>query len=127
MAKKVKSFFTDENVEHGNSKYPWHHWSNGDIWEAVKGRDFDCMVTSFRGTLYNQAVSMGLRVKIRTRPKMGKVRFSFYNPSVVKPPTETPEETKPVRAVIPEECLTSFPPDLNTYTPLHVVFGEGLT
>ena len=82
-------------------------------------------VTSFRGILYNKAVTMGLKVKVRTRPKMGKVRFSFFNPSVVAPP-ETPKEPTPIRVVVSDECLSSFPTDINTFTSETVSFGDGL-
>lgn len=93
MACKVKSFFKGGS-SHGNTKYPWEVWSDGNIWEVVKGKDFDCTTQSLIGAAWNYAARNGLKVTVRTRKKLGIIRMKFWNPALVEddnPPAEKDE------------------------------------
>ena len=82
MAKKVLSFFDGSSTGHGNAKYPWDRWADGNIWEVTAGVDFDCKPISFRGILYSYAKRSGLKLQVQSLTRMGKLRFRFYNPAV---------------------------------------------
>jgi len=89
MAKKVMSFFSGtKGPEHGNCMYPWDTWADGNIWEAVKGADFDCELSSFRGLLHSHASRSGIKVQLQTLTRLGKVRFRFYNPALESSETD---------------------------------------
>ncbi len=66
---------TDKMPAHGNQRYDWDLWENGQQWEARRGRDFKCSVESFRSMLSNRARARGTSVE--TRVKGGTVVFQF--------------------------------------------------
>jgi hypothetical protein len=123
MARKVESFWTGPNSNtntHGNTKYPWNEWSNGQIWELTIGVDFKCRTQSMRGVLYNHARRVSLSVRIQTITNLGKLRFQFYNKelSAVSPQPETAEPT-------PEVSDVSIFNTVEVVTPMtdHPVYG----
>lgn len=46
MAKTLKKF-----PQRPHSIYPWGQWSDGQIWRATRGADFDCAPEVFRATI----------------------------------------------------------------------------
>jgi hypothetical protein len=61
---------------HGNAKYPWALWVNGEVHKAKKGRHFTIEVEAFRKSLSSHASSHGLRVT--TRVSGDVVTFQFF-------------------------------------------------
>lgn len=49
------------------SKYDWTRLLNGDIWELVQGKDFDCSPENFRIQAYKRAKLEGKRVRATVR------------------------------------------------------------
>ena len=49
MAKTIESFPT--NFDKRN-KYPWHEWANGQIWQVVRGVDFETSSRGFSNLVY---------------------------------------------------------------------------
>lgn len=45
------------------SKYDVKTWFNGDVWKLTEGVDFNVPVPSFRGSLYNQASKLGVKIE----------------------------------------------------------------
>tara|TARA_R100000306_G_C4356527_1_gene133018 strand:- start:231 stop:599 length:369 start_codon:yes stop_codon:yes gene_type:complete len=122
MAKKVLAFFDGSVSGHGNTKYPWDSWADGNIWEVTMGVDFDCQPTSMRGILYHFAKSRGLKVQVRSIARLGKMRFRFYNPLIEA------EETAPVVDTVKQEDFQTITPDVtNTTSSGFKCFGDGLT
>lgn len=124
MAKKVLAFFDGSSTGHGNTKYPWDMWADGNIWEVTMGLDFDCKPASFRGVLYSHAKRSGLKIQIQTLTRMGKVRFRFYNPLVEGDLTD-----KSGKPEIDEVTVQFVPaPDVTNTTSTEMkCFGDGLT
>ena len=64
-------------------KYPWDEWSNGRIWTASFGEDFQTKPESFRQYLHNEATKRGLKVHTRIITAWDappEVMFRFYHP-----------------------------------------------
>lgn len=36
------------------SKYPWHRWLDGRVWQLKMGEDFECKLGTFRSLVVNQ-------------------------------------------------------------------------
>ena len=122
MAKKVLAFFDGSDTgQHGNCKYPWDAWADGNIWEVTFGTDFNCKLASMRGILYTFAKSRGMKVQVRSLIRLGKMRFRFYNPAIES------VETAPVVGKAKEEdfeiVTTNTTPEQATG---FAVFGDGL-
>lgn len=109
MAKKVLSFFDGSTNGHGNAKYPWDRWADGNIWEVTAGVDFDCKPVSFRGILYSYAKRSGLKLQVQSLTRMGKLRFRFYNPAVeeltTEPVVEVPAAEEKAEEVFAESAV----------------------
>ena len=109
MAKKVLSFFDGSTSGHGNAKYPWDRWADGNIWEVTAGVDFDCKPVSFRGVLYSYAKRSGLKLQVQSLTRMGKLRFRFYNPAVeeltTEPVVEVPAAEEKAEEVFTESAV----------------------
>ena len=109
MAKKVLSFFDGSSTGHGNAKYPWDRWADGNIWEVTAGVDFDCKPISFRGILYSYAKRSGLKLQVQSLTRMGKLRFRFYNPAVeeltTEPVVEVPAAEEKAEEVFAESAV----------------------
>ena len=119
MAKKVLEFFDGTpKGDHGNSKYPWNQWGDGNIWEITLGTDFDCKVVSMRGVLYSYAKRAGLKLQAQCLMRLGKIRFKFYNEKVEEQKDAT-EATVVVEADEPQivQPCQGTRAELNAPTP----------
>ena len=76
MAKRLETF---EFKQKRTSKYLWHEWGNGDIWQLTRGEDFEASTTSLRNTIHKQANSMGLKARVRVVDE-DTVVTQFYKP-----------------------------------------------
>lgn len=56
-------------VPHGNEKYPWEQWENGEEHTAIKGEDFTISAKSFRNSLTARAAKIGRKVATSVRSK----------------------------------------------------------
>lgn len=81
MARTLEDF--DFASAHGNAKYPWADWSNGETWQIERGQDFDCDVDVMRGQIIVRARKDGRRVETRVVREPGgsdQVVFRFLGP-----------------------------------------------
>ena len=46
-------------------KYPWDEWTDGSIWQILRGRDYDVETRSIQATLFSHATFSELRVRTR--------------------------------------------------------------
>ena len=53
MAKVLGSF--DFQQSESKTKYPWHKWSDGQIWELVEGEDYLVSYGSMRSMIHMRA------------------------------------------------------------------------
>lgn len=77
MAKVVTGIDWDSHARQPGpkAKYPWTDWMNGEVWEAVKGTDFDITCQNFVASLHAKARAKGMKCKTRTMND--KVHFQF--------------------------------------------------
>lgn len=60
------------------TKYPWHLWTDGNVWLVRQGIDYQCQRDSFITNLHGAARRMGLKVSVRSsRTDDALVRFQF--------------------------------------------------
>lgn len=76
---------TVEMPPHGNTKYPWELWEDGQTHIARAGRHFSISADSFRRSLQKHAADMrsrGHKVKVKTNVSRDEkvVTFFFYEP-----------------------------------------------
>jgi len=68
MARVVSTYkFKTERAKGGPGRpavYPWDRWTDGRVWKATEGVDFQTARNVFRSTLANRAVRTGYTVKI---------------------------------------------------------------
>lgn len=85
MARIVQSF--DDDL--GTRRYPWHEWTDGNIWEIMKGEDYVVATENMRVNLHERARQHGLSVKTqKVRNPSEGLRFQFRTkPSGPKPLT----------------------------------------
>jgi hypothetical protein len=88
----------------GNSKYPWKRWTNGEPWEVVHGKDFECTPGSLVVYLYHKATSMDMNVRVSVRRGKGKrpdqVVFQFWKRVEDEPAASQYRKLKRVKAGI---------------------------
>jgi hypothetical protein len=63
------------------AKYPWDEWTDGSIWQIVRGRDYD-VERSIQATIFSHATYTKLRVRTRcvfVDDREGLV-FQFFDP-----------------------------------------------
>lgn len=119
MAKKVLEFFDGTpKGDHGNAKYPWNQWGDGNIWEITLGTDFDCKTVSMRGVLYSYAKRAGLKLHAQCLMRLGKIRFRFYN-ETVEEQNDAAEATVVVESAEPQivQPCQGTRAELNAPTP----------
>lgn len=87
----------------GKPIYPWSKWTNGEVWEATKGVDYQCESGSFVVYLHKRALDLRTSddmndVRVQTKLKRGgdgkpdRVVFQFIK--TVKTPIEPDIGTK---------------------------------
>jgi hypothetical protein len=59
MAKRLDEFPPLSN-RGTPSKYPWTEWLDGNVWELVPGKDFNCSITTMRSQFAIRARMRGL-------------------------------------------------------------------
>lgn len=64
-----------ERLVPATQKYPWHKYTNGEAWQAKKGRDFACSPLGFKNALHAHANRKGFSVT--TAIKGDAVEFQF--------------------------------------------------
>ena len=77
MARRVDSF--KEGLP--SRRYPWHEWTDGSIWEILRGEDYDVPTENMRVNLHERANHEYKRVRtsiVRPSPKQEGLRFQFY-------------------------------------------------
>lgn len=80
------------------AKYPWSEWTNGAIWQAKEGADFESTTKTFVQGLYAYGKRHGLKVEARTNAEGGLVAFRF-----MEAPQEAQDETPQDEEVAPQE------------------------
>lgn len=65
---------------HGNTKYPWELWQNGEWHTAKRGRQFTIEAESFRKSLGSRAAAEDLNVTTRVSGDTVTFRFSAKEP-----------------------------------------------
>jgi hypothetical protein len=71
------------------SRYPWDEWTNGSIWQAKVGEDFDTSVKTFSQGLYAYGKRHGMKTEVRTVDDT-TVAFCFFPGEQVATPAEAP-------------------------------------
>ena len=56
--------------------YPWADWTDGSVWSAKEGKDFNCSPASFQTALHLRARHQGLTVTTGS-PEPGVIEFQF--------------------------------------------------
>lgn len=69
-----------QTIRHGNTKYPWQLWMDGNTHIAIAGRDFDegMSVQSFQSSLSAKAKRNGMKIKSGSDGNV--VTFRFIHP-----------------------------------------------
>ncbi len=62
------------------SKYPWHEWMDGDVWEIEAQKDFTCQYASFVTLSHDVARKRGGKVRTK-RLRNGNVLLQFKGKS----------------------------------------------
>jgi hypothetical protein len=62
---------------HGNTRYPWPVWTNGEPHWAKAKKDFHCSAEAFRRALYTHARRKRLVVTTRSERTTQRVWFLF--------------------------------------------------
>lgn len=57
------------------TRYPWQEWTNGKVWAASQGKDFDCDTVSFQAAVRTHAYRH--KLKATTRIQGDTVVFQF--------------------------------------------------
>lgn len=57
------------------ARYPWHEWTDGQWWQAVRGEDYTITDDGFRSCLYSYASLKGLRGESRKNDEGVMFRF----------------------------------------------------
>jgi hypothetical protein len=69
------------NKQATKAKYPWDEWTDGSVWVAYAGQDYNCSDQSFRQGLHVHRRNMtdqGYNVRLETAvPTEGQVQFQF--------------------------------------------------
>lgn len=60
---------------HGNQKYPWADWGNGDVWRIKKGEDFEVAPRVMQGQIKVRGTKEGRRTV--TNVQDDSVVFAF--------------------------------------------------
>lgn len=86
MARPVSGFLKDQ-VE-GPRRYPWHEWTDGQVWEIRYQEDYDIPTENMRVNLHERAKQGGL-MRVRTekiKDRRGEgLRFQFTRPDIPSP------------------------------------------
>jgi hypothetical protein len=67
MARKLEAF-----PAAAGSRYPWDEWLDGNVWELVRGEDFQAKLTTFRANAQGQAKKRGGRVRSKAADADGR-------------------------------------------------------
>jgi hypothetical protein len=76
MAEVDKDF--DFTAHHGNIRYPWEKWFDGQVWRLNRGEDFEIPTISMRTQIFTNASRRGL--KARTRVIEDSLWLQVYTP-----------------------------------------------
>jgi hypothetical protein len=49
------------------AKYPWEEWTDGQVWEIIRGEDFDILAGNMAQVLRSYGIRKGLKVTTRRR------------------------------------------------------------
>ena len=71
----------DSIPRHGNTRYPWASWADGQPHWAKARRDFTCSLEAFRRALFTYAKRHGLEVTTRSDRATNRVWFQFQQPN----------------------------------------------
>lgn len=82
MAETLEAF--DFQSVHGNGKYPWSDWTNGETWSIAAGEDFDCDPDVMRGQIIVRGRKERRKVETRVVRSEAKVVFRFLPPEPVE-------------------------------------------
>lgn len=77
MARKLASFEEGGYRSTSRSKYPWHEWEDGSIWEIEHGVDFQVELKDMASGIYMRAKNIGKKVTVHRLPN--KLAFQFYD------------------------------------------------
>ena len=61
---------------HGNRKYPWEQWTDGQIWRAKRNEDYTITSQQLMSRLRTKANLYGLKVRVRYNET--ECVFQFY-------------------------------------------------
>ena len=75
------------------SRYPWSDWTNGQIWQARAGQDFESNIKTFVQGLYAYGKRHGLKVEVRTDPTNDVAVFRFVSGAQEAVSSDSPEDT----------------------------------
>ena len=78
MAQVLKTFDFAASGKR-KSRYPRDEWVDGRIRRVEQGSDFECLPTTFRSNLHNQAARRDMKVRAHVEEKA--VVFQFYSPN----------------------------------------------
>lgn len=63
--------------QQGFVRYPWDMWTNGQVYNIIRGEDFRCAFSSMKQQLYSRALDIGKKVTVK---KFGNsLSFKFYD------------------------------------------------
>lgn len=79
----MKTITALPGLDRYNWKYPWDQWTDGQVWELVRGEDFAPTIRNFRPQCYMVAQRRGM--EIRTYAPDGwwgdRIQVQFYTPA----------------------------------------------
>ena len=73
MAETTK---TNLRIPHGNEKYPWDLWLDGNQHRVTKGIEFEMSISRFQSLLHSKASQMG-NLKVKTGSRGDTLFFQF--------------------------------------------------
>lgn len=84
MARRVDNF---KKGTEGPRRYPWHEWTDENIWEIRLGEDYDVPTENMRVNLHERAnrYAMVVRTEKVSDAKGEGLRFKFQRPAVQSP------------------------------------------
>lgn len=79
VQERLRAEYKEQELSGRPPKYPWGEWFNGEVWELVKGEDFDSEPKSFRVHAHRTAKEYGGRVRTKLHGRTG-ISIVFYEP-----------------------------------------------
>jgi hypothetical protein len=110
MAKQLEKFPDGEGA--APRRYPWAEWTDGGVWEIVRGEDYDVATENMRVNLHMKADSLGRKVQTKKIDAGSGLVFQFRDSEdmeVVKMKMkENPRKTQEALDELYEDALEIY-------------------